>query len=114
VTERKQNCHLVLPNLRSCVIIHDDNVIGRQDPLGWQLAWPGRRALKEAGMTVMFPPKPAPHLGARDRHGRVLTAVPTSLVSHDVPAADALFGTVQLSPGKTARPPGDGYEYNDS
>jgi hypothetical protein len=114
VTERKQNCHLVLPILRSCVIIQDDNVIGRQDPLGWQLAWSGRRALKEAGMTVMFPPKPpAPHFGARHRCGRVLTAVPTSPVSRfvgttnddddEVQAADALLGMVRGAP---AKPPG--------
>jgi hypothetical protein len=80
--------------------------------------------LKEAGMTVLFPPKPsAPRLGARHCGARVLTAVPTSPVSRfvgttndddQVPAADALFVMVPWSTGKTARPPGDGYEYNDS
>jgi hypothetical protein len=75
-------------------------------------------------MTVMFPPKPpVPHLGARHRRGRVLTAVPRSSVSRfigttnddeQVPATDALFGMVQWSPGRAARPPGGTYEYNDS
>jgi hypothetical protein len=124
VTEWKQNCHPVLPIVRSCVILQYDNVIGRQIRWGWQRPWPGRRALKEAGMTVMFPPKPpAPHLGARHRRGRVPTAVPASPVSRLIgatrdddhfPAADALFGMMQWGPGTAARPPGDGYEYNDS
>ena len=44
------------------------------------LAWPA--CFEEAGMTVMFPPKPpAPPLGARHGRGRVLTAVPASPAS---------------------------------
>jgi hypothetical protein len=83
VTEWKQNCHLVLLILRSCVIIQDDNVIGRQDPLrvAAGLAWPacferGRHdsdvSAQAASATLGRPPR----LRARPDRGRDVTRQP--------------------------------------
>jgi hypothetical protein len=83
VTEWKQNCHPVLPIVRSCVILQYDNVIGQQDPLGVAagLAWPAcfERGRDDSDVSAQA-------ASARHRRWRVPTAVPTSPVSRLVGA----------------------------
>ncbi|GAA1032926.1 MULTISPECIES: lectin [Amycolatopsis] len=60
------------------------------------------------------PVQAAEHRAAADPAGLVNPFIGTTNQANDFPGADAPFGMVQWSPDTNSRPPGGGYEYNDS